>query len=677
MNHSMGKSRSIFTNQSAFSDKNAIQLSLQQAINLQQNGNLVAAERKYRSILKKLPNHSETLQRLAILLQQTGNSSSALHYMQKATNSNPENPELLKNFAEIYRIQGDFENALHYAEKSLSRQGDNVDALVIFAAACFEQNHFHKAIENYTSALNINPHDVFVRNELANVLCAIGDHQKAAEQYKRALLQSPDFDDCRINLADTLVALEFFDEAVDHFQQVAKRQPKNAVIQNRLGITFEKQGKIDKAIQCYEKALALNPKLIEACLNLGKCVLAIDPNAAENWFSSVLTIDPSHAEGHYWLGIHAQTMGNFDQATNYFLRAIDLNPEFADAWHRISMNRDFEPSVEQLELLEGQFNDTIDNNPDDNKLITIGFTLGHFKEQSEDYDSSFEYFHSANRLKARLHRFDKVQHDAQIDDIINTFNYAFFHQRRDWGSTSELPVFIVGMPRSGTTLVEQILSAHPLNHGAGELSLMLDLVASLKNTVSMPAKSHASRFIGLEEKKIADLARQYLMNLQAIEPGARRIMDKLPGNYLRLGIIFLLFPAARIIHCKRDPMDTCWSCYQQNFEQGLHFTNDLENMGHAYRGYLKLMAHWQEIFSDRIYDIQYEDLLEDPDSYSRSLLQHCGLEWHHEVSNFTNNHRPINTASLWQVRQPVYKTSVGRWKNYRLYLEPLQKILSM
>jgi tetratricopeptide (TPR) repeat protein len=677
MNHSMGKSRSIITNQSAFSDKNAIQLCLQQAINLQQNGNLVAAGRKYRSILKKLPNHSETLQRLAILLQQTGNSSSALHYMQKALNSDPKNPELLKNMAEIYRIQGDFENALRYAESSLFQQGDNVDALVIIAAACFEQNHLQKAIEVYTSALEINPHDVFVRNELANVHCAIGDNQKAAEQYKRALSQSPDFDDCRINLADTLVALEFYDEAVDHYQQVIKRQPKNAVIQNRLGSAFEKQGKIDNATRCYESALALNPKLIEARLNMGKCVLATDPNAAENWFSSVLTIDSSHAEGHYWLGIHAQTMGNFDRATSYFLTATDLNPEFADAWHRLSMNRDFEPSVEQLELLERRFNDTINSSPDDNNLITLGFTLGRFQEQREDIVSAFEYFHYANRLKSKLHRFDRAAHDAQIEDIINNFDSGFYEQRKEWGSASGLPVFIVGMPRSGTTLVEQILSAHPSIHGAGELQFMLDLVESLKNTVATRPKSHASRFIDLSQTEITDLAQEYLGDLQALQPQAVRILDKLPGNYLRLGIIFLLFPNAKIIHCKRDPMDTCWSCYQQNFEQGLHFTNDLEDMGHAYRGYLKLMAHWQTMFSHRILDVQYEDLLEDPNRHSRRLLQHCGLKWHPDVSNYAAKPRPVATASLWQVRQPIYKTSVGRWKTYQQYLGPMQRVLSL
>jgi len=672
----MRKSWAKSARQLKLSSKYALQQSLKQAIKLQQKGSLLAAERKYRDILKQVPTHLETLQYLAILLQQSGKTASAINFMQKALDSEPENPHLLKNIAEIYRTQGDLGKAEFYAKKALSFQTNNVDALVILGTVYYQQQDTQKAIEQFTSALNINPSDVFARNDLANVLGSIGQHQNAVEHYKRALSQYPNFDDCRINLADTLLKLEYYDEAIDHYQQAIKRHPKNAIIHNRLGSVFEKQGKIDKATLYYQAALEHNPNLLEARLNMGQIVLASDPNAAEIWFSSALTVDPNYAEGHYWLGIHAQTIGNFQQATTCFQQAIRLNPEFYNAWYRLSMNRSFEPSRQQLEVLEQQFNATIKDSPDDNILITLGFTLGRFQEQRGDYVSAFEYFNYANRLKSRLHRFDKTQHDAQIDDIINTFNVEFYKQRNSWGSQSKLPVFIVGMPRSGTTLVEQILSAHPSIHGAGELQFMLDLVKSLKKSVPVPSKSHAGRFKHLEHQQISDLARQYVSDLQALAPEAIRILDKLPGNYLRLGIIFLLFPEARIIHCKRDPMDTCWSCYAQNFERGLNFTNDLENIGHAYRGYLNLMAHWQELFADQILEIQYEDLLEDPDTHSRRLLQHCGLDWHPDVLNFSNQQRPVSTASLWQVRQPLYKTSIGRWKTYQQYLVPLQKILS-
>lgn len=172
------------------------------------------------------------------------------------------------------------------------------------------------------------------------------------------------------------------------------------------------------------------------------------------------------------------------------------------------------------------------------------------------------------------------------------------------------------------------------------------------------------------------MALEYITNLQVLQPDATRILDKLPGNYLRLGVILTLFPLARVIHCKRDPMDTCWSCYQQNFERGLSFSNDLENIGFAYRGYRDLMAHWHKEFPDNILDIEYEALLDNPEIESRRLLEHCGLQWDPEVLNFANQQRPVSTASLWQVRQPLYKTAIGRWKFYQQHLKPLQRILS-
>lgn len=188
--------------------------------------------------------------------------------------------------------------------------------------------------------------------------------------------------------------------------------------------------------------------------------------------------------------------------------------------------------------------------------------------------------------------------------------------------------------------------------------------------------SHAGRTAQLDRQQVRQTAEKYLCELQKIQPDAPGIIDKLPGNYLRLGLIYLLFSNARIIHCKRDPLDTCWSCYQQNFEKGLSFTNNLEDVGYVYRDYLRLMSHWHQVLPDKILDVYYEDLLEDPHTESRRLLKHCGLEWTPAVLDYYQQKRPVSSASLWQVRQPLYKSSVGRWKKYQQYLQPLQQILS-
>lgn len=411
--------------------------------------------------------------------------------MQKALDSAPENSHLLKNIAEIYRSQGDLDKSRQFAEKALSVESDNVDALVILGSLYDQQNQPDKAIKYFTRALELNPDDVFARYDLAGVLCSTGQQQEAIEHYKRALSQLPDFDQCRINLANTLLELKHFDQALDHYQQILKRHPDNASVLNCLGRVFESQACNDKAILHYELAVKHDPNLVDARLNLGKIFTGLDPGLAFSWFSSVLEIDPKHAQCFYWLGVLAQTLGKFEQATASFEQSLKLKPEFSDAWYRLSINRDYKPTDHQLKTIEQQFNHRIGCDAGDKKLIDLGFALGRFHEQRTDYSSAFEYFQYANRLKARHHRFDRAQHDSQVEDIIEIFDARFFKQRRNWGSCSELPVFIIGMPRPGTTLIEQILSSHGQSFGAGELQFMQELVASLKINKPGPSKSHA------------------------------------------------------------------------------------------------------------------------------------------------------------------------------------------
>jgi len=646
-----------------------------QANKLQQEGSLAAAERKYHKILKQLPNHVETLQHLAISKLRAGNGTSALHFMHKALASAPDDAQLLKNIAGIHLSLGDLEKSAIYAKKALSQRADNVDALAILGAVYYQQHKTDKAIEQFDKALNLNPRDVFLHHDMARALCSTGRNQDAINHFQLALSQDPNFDECRFNLAHTLVDLKDYDAALNHYQQLLKSQPENPDILFRQGIAQALAGQTGKAVVSYEAALQGDPNMIEARLNLGQIYLTTKPKRSHSWFSSVLNIDPDHAQAHYWLGVQAQTMGRFEQATASFQEAIKIQPEFSNAWYRLSLNRGYSPGEQAIKMIEHQFNTITHTQPDSPELITLGFTLGRFYEQLNSYNSAFGYFYAANRIKSRLYRFDKSRHDAQIIDVMNNFDSEFFRQRRDWGNSSRLPVFIVGMPRSGTTLVEQILAAHPSGHGAGEPVFMQELVKSLKILNPAPTVSHAGRFRELDQQQIEQMAQQYLEKLQILQPAANRILDKLPGNYLRLGIIFTLFPEARIIHCKRDPMDTCWSCYQQNFEQGLAFTNDLNNLGHAYLGYLKLMAHWHELFPDRILDIEYEELLNDPEKESRRLLEHCALNWNPNVLDFAGQEHPVATASLWQVRQPLYKTAIGRWKNYQEYLGPLARIL--
>lgn len=617
---------------------------LHQTIDLQQRGNLKAAERRYRSILKASPKHSDALQFLAILLQQKGNAQSANHFMQKALKILPDNPVLLSNQAEIYRLQGNWNQAEKFAHMALTINAKLLDPLVILGSVHQIRKQYSQASEYFTKALEINPGEHDVRNELGNTLSTLGQFREAVEHYQTALLQQPEFDACRINLADSLISLDDTEQAIQHYKTVLTHQPRLSAVYIKLGKAFETLGQTSESISC---------------------------------FRTVLEMDRNNTEALYWSGIHSQTMGLFDQASDYFLKVIERQPDNFDAWHRLSLNQDFSPSESQFRQLETQYRATLSNDPDDPVIPTLGFTLGKFSERRGDYSTSFDYFQSANRVKALRLPFDKVQHDAQVDNIIKVFNPDFFKNRSHWGNPSVTPIFIIGMPRSGTTLVEQIISSHPDVFGAGERQSMLNLVGSLTHQKQPASTSHAQLVSDLSQSEVSSIAADYLKDLQKLSPDATAITDKMPGNYFRLGVIFLLFPNARVIHCRRDPMDTCWSCYQQNFEQGLHFTNDLGNLAHAYRAYRRLMSHWHDIKPGHILDIEYESLLTNPPIQSQRLLEYCDLNWDPVVLNFHQQQRPVATASVWQVRQPLYQSSVNRWKAYESQLLPLHRLLGL
>ena len=653
-----------------------MQQKFDQAVKAQQSGNLDTAQRKCRSILSKHPQHGATLQLLGVLMQQAGNNSSALHYLQQALTITPENPQLLKNLAEIYRLGHDLENAQQYVEKALAIEPANTDALYIAASINRQLKQPYIAIRQLSRLLEIDPTDYQSRNELANLFCITHQNNLAVNHYLRALEQKSDYVECQMNLADTYLDLNQVSLAIEQYKQIIDQYPQNADAHNRLGMALVRQDNSDQARACYQTALECEPAHLDARVNLGKMDIEFAPYESEKWFRSALDINADYADGYYWLGVLFQGLGKFERATNYLFQAIRIKPEMVYAWYRLSLDHSFTPSSDQLEMLEQQFAQLKETSADQNRRVTLGFTLGRFYDQQSNHEAAFQYYHQSNRIKSDQIKFDPARHQDQIDKTLNIFNREFFAKRNDWGNQSDAPIFIIGMPRSGTTLVEQILSAHPSVHGGGELKTMLNLVASLKTIDDEEKQTHAEQLANLDQNQVMHLAQNCLDDMPALQSGAEHISDKLPGNYFRLGIIHLLFPRARIIHCQRDPMDTCWSCYQQNFETGLLFSYDLENLGQAYLGYQRLMSHWQQIMPTQILNLQYEDLISDPIPTSQKLLHHCGIDWEPGVLNYHEQTRPVNTASLWQARQPLYKTSIGRWKAYREYLKPLQEVIA-
>jgi tetratricopeptide (TPR) repeat protein len=302
--------------------------------------------------------------------------------------------------------------------------------------------------------------------------------------------------------------------------------------------------------------------------------------------------------------------------------------------------------------------------PTTNERRSLHFALGKLYDSKKQYRKAFEHYRSGNELKHA--RYDPVEHVRKIDTIISTYSADMMAAMPRSGIRSERMVFVVGMPRSGTSLVEQVLSSHPDVFGAGELTYINQQTRTLDASAGYPQCVPK-----LTQQALTENARNYLERISELSPDALRVIDKMPGNFAYLGYIELLFPGARIIHCKRDPLDTCLSNYFQNFSSLLYYAYNLTNLGAFYKNYTRLMEHWQKAITLPMIEVQYEDMIADQEGGSRRIVEFCGLEWDEQCMNFHKADRYVATASYDQVRRPMYKSSVARWKNYEKYIGPL------
>ncbi|MCZ6837904.1 MAG: sulfotransferase [Alphaproteobacteria bacterium] len=365
-------------------------------------------------------------------------------------------------------------------------------------------------------------------------------------------------------------------------------------------------------------------------------------------------------------------MGRFDEVRTAYKQAIAVKPSFPAPYKNLAHGRRVTPDDGLIERIQGVLaKDTL---PDRDRSV-FNFALGKCFNDIQDYDAAFRHYEIANELSGKSRGFDLATLTDEFDRLISTFTPEFFEAQTSPGSDSERPVFILGMPRSGTTLVEQIIASHPLVFGAGGLMTInrvsWNLPAALKSGTPYPECVAL-----MDEKLVEKVASGCLKELGELSDDAARVTDKMPNNFRHVGLIARLFPRARIIHCQCNPMDICLSCYFLDFRGRLDFAYDLTHLGQYYRQYERLMAHWKKVSPIPILDVRYEDLIADPENVSRRMIDYCGLEWDDACLAHDETERPVMTASHWQARQPIYQTSVERWRRYETHLGPLKAALS-
>jgi tetratricopeptide (TPR) repeat protein len=525
-----------------------------------------------------------------------------------------------------------------------------------------------EALDALQRAARLLPNDAEAQSNLGAALRRCGRLDEAVACLRRALQMRPDLAEVWNNLGNAERDLGHFDAAVAALREALRLKPGFAKAHNNLGNALLDLGSLDEAVASYRQALAYHANYAEAHSNLGS-VLRLQGRSTEahSHCGQALAIDPEYPAAITLLAHLQSDRGQFAEARTLLERVIAIDPNCAEAWAGLSGLRRM--SREDADWLVGAMHTAGRALPRDETHLR--FAIGKYLDDLGEYDDAFQSFRRANAL-AKMHR---PRHDQQlltagIDRVVQSQTSEWLRRARSSSIGSERPVFVVGMPRSGTTLAEQILASHPKVHGAGELPFWNGAAGRYA------AAGARSRDDSGDDVRLQQLADDYLALLGEVSLDALRVVDKMPANFMFLGLIHAALPLARIIHLERNPIDTCLSIYFQNFGAAHSYASDLDDLAHYYREYRRIMDHWRRTLPPGvILDVPYERLVENPEHWSRTMVVFIGLPWDARCRDFHGTERIVSTFSKWQARQPINTASVERWRHYEKFVGPLRSLL--
>lgn len=576
-------------------------------------------------------------------LVQTDRHSKAIPLLKKICKSEPTNAEAYYLYGcSLARLQK-FTDAVITLKKCIEIQPNVAQSHFALAGVYVALGKQEEARNSLNTTLKHNKSMAEAHVALANLSASENSETDAKNHLNKALIINPKLSDAHLGLGQMELKDNNFSQAITHLKQALVYNPKSEKVLFAMGSALvnlartENKPTIEEAKSCYQKAIRLNPNYIDALAGLAIVYeFCNEPDKAMRIIEPLVKKKIYHPSIAIVLARTCKYNDRCEEAISYINKLVK------------------QPNISTA------------------ALETVHMAAGKILDKLERYEEAFKHYKAGNELDKQS--YDATAHSKWIDEQIRTFSATFLNSSKSSSIKDNRPIFVVGMPRSGTSLTEQILSANPQVYGAGELS-NLEQIISETSKYSATSRSLANIIETLDQKTLDSMSSKYLEHLTSLSENSTRIVDKMPFNYYYLGIIQILFPEARIIHCKRNPMDTCLSIYFQGFSKRHTYANDLYNIGTNYHQYQNLMKHWNQVLSIPIFELSYEELVDNQESTIRELTNFCEIEWNDNCLEFYKLNRAVNTPSYDQVRQPLYTKSVNRWKNYEPFIEDLKKSL--
>jgi tetratricopeptide (TPR) repeat protein len=571
-------------------------------------------------------------------------------------------PQQLYERAQQCHRTGDYPEAERLYREVARLTGGYAGVLVRLGEVCFRQNKFKEAAEAFGQAIRIAPGNAAALAGLGCTLNALGRPGEALPYVDRALALAPDRIEFQLDRGIALSALGRAGEAATAFGIFLEHYPDHRSALMALSATLQDLEEHEAALVHLQSALRLSPSDPSAQIALSRSLSALGRRGeAMALLEAVAAVHPALPETYSEMGTAWQRWGRFADASRCFAQAIALKPDAAAvlyAWVASERITTDHPAWTALEKVEPA-------GLNSSERVHLHFAKAKACDDLGRRDEAISHWLAAHRIQSRLTPYDGAEEIGLLQRIAQRFTAEFLLRSRGAGDPSECPIFIVGMARSGTTLVEQILASHPDVFGAGEVGELGRLYDGL---------NAGGR--DLTHAELASIGGRYLEAMRRRAPDARRVTNKMPGNFAAIGLIAAALPKAKIIHVRRNPLDTCFSCWTTLFATGHRYTHDLADLGHYYRAYEDLMSHWREVLpANAVIEVTYEDLVADFAPEARRIVEACGLSWDDACLDFHRTERPIETASSFQVRQPLYRSAIGRAAAYARHLEPLRKAL--